>query len=127
MSAQVLVIDDDPAIVRLVSSVLQREGHGFQSAGSAAQARPLLLQRRYDLILLDYHLPDVTGDQLLEAISRHPNQAGVPVLVITGETSPKLANELRQHGAAGTLIKPFPVNALSQRVDKILSQRRAAG
>lgn len=118
--AHVLSIDDDPMIRRLIGGALVSEGHRVSEAGNGAEAQRLLVGPRFDLILLDLQLPDVSGEKLLVSIRGNPTHAGTPVLMVTGEADMSVADDLRNKGANGYLVKPFRPEQLVKRVEGLL-------
>ena len=109
----VLYIEDNPSNVRLVEKIfalgsdlslsVAREG-----AAGLATAREL----RPDLILLDLHLPDMSGEQVLSALLADPDMANTPVIIVSADASPIQAKRLQAAGAVGYLTKPFDVDQL---------------
>jgi CheY-like chemotaxis protein len=98
----VLVVDDDPAIRRLVSSMLVLGGYQAVCAGGAAEALELLDQSAapFDLVVTDVAMPGISGLELAEQIRR--SQPGLRVGFMTGVV---------EDGPPGTLRKPFTVRA----------------
>ena len=78
-----------------------------------------------DLILLDLHLPDLSGHQVLRAIRSLPSTARTPVVVLTADASAGLAHRLRDSGASGYLTKPLDIDQVLEYLDGVT--RRPAG
>ncbi len=111
--ARVLIIDDEPAIARVLRPALQ--GHDFAVATAATGAEGLALVERFgpDLILLDLGLPDIDGLALLEQLRR---QTAVPIIVLSvrGSEHDKIA--ALDNGANDYLTKPFGIGELLARL-----------
>ena len=111
--ARILVVDDEPAIRRTVSSNLQ--GHGFrvETAETAQEALERFERFRPDVVLLDLILPDQHGREVIRAIREH---SGVPIIVLSarGEEAEKVA--ALELGADDYLTKPFGVRELLARI-----------
>lgn len=119
--AKILVVDDDPAILRLISRFLQQKGHEVSLAENGHSALQTFLEFRPDLVILDVNLPDATGYSLCEQMQQH---TGVYVLMLTGRTDS--ADKIRgfSKGADDYLTKPFDLQELEFRVGAILRRQR---
>jgi two-component system cell cycle sensor histidine kinase/response regulator CckA len=101
---RVLIIDDDLAQAEMVSEFLKIAGYQQVDHTSDLQgAWQRLNEQPFDIILLDYRLPDGTGLELLEQLSRHGRQ--IPVVMVTGQGNERIAAQAIQHGAADYLLK----------------------
>jgi DNA-binding response OmpR family regulator len=119
---RVLVVDDDIAVARLLASLLERQGWARPTiVGTGAEA--LATAGDHDLILLDYHLPDATGLDLLPAI--HARSARPAVVVITAHGSESLAAGALRAGADDYLIKDASLPELLPQVLERVRRHRA--
>ena len=118
----VLVVDDEPAIVRLVRAKLQADGYAVLTAGRGEEALALLDDERPDLVVLDVMMPGMDG---FETLRRIRTVSQVPVIMLTARAGD--ADKLKglQEGADDYLTKPFNPDELAARVAAVL--RRAAG
>ncbi len=123
----ILVVDDDAGLRTLLESVLSAEGYAVELAASAGDARGVLERRTVDLMLLDLHLPDGNGPQLVAAMRCLP--ASVPVIVVTGQGDEKVAVEVMRRGALDYVIKDSVMLDLLptvlRRAMETVTQRRA--
>jgi DNA-binding response OmpR family regulator/anti-sigma regulatory factor (Ser/Thr protein kinase) len=113
----VLVVDDDPEVVRTVRSYLEEEGLAVLSASTGAEGAALAADRHPDIILLDLLLPDQSGLELLQVLKRDPATARIPVLVIS------IMNDAVKGltmGAADYLVKPVDRAAVVKSVKRLL-------
>jgi len=101
----VLVVDDDPAVRGSVGKIFEHAGYRVHLAVDGREGGSMYRRLRPDVVILDYHLPDLTGEALLETIKR-PGDPAV-VLVVTGDTDPQLAVSVLRKGADGYVRKPF--------------------
>jgi CheY-like chemotaxis protein len=88
-SARILIVDDEPANVRLLERVLEKLG--YQNARGVSDARDVMgLIDAYDpdLIVLDLHMPHIDGHQLLEQLRQRKASEYLPVLVLTADVNP---------------------------------------
>jgi len=119
----VLVVDDDFMVARIHSRFLQTQ-NGFRVAGVAhtgGDALAKLVELSPDLMLLDVHLPDMSGLEVLRiARQEHPE---VDVIVVSAERELDAVREAWQGGAMSYLVKPFEYSALAERLDHFRKAR----
>ncbi len=121
MAGRVLIVDDEPYILRILAYKLRREGYVAYEAASAAEAREILATREVDLILLDIALerPD-SGFELAEELRADPRHRELPIVMLTARS---LADDIRRGrdlGAMGYVTKPFSTQELLETVRSIL-------
>ena len=105
---RILYVDDNPMIIALVERILRREPElTLLTAGRGDTALELAGRYLPDLVFLDLHLPDMTGQDLLKHLRADPRTRTVPAIVVSGAISAEAAEELDQLGAAAILAKPF--------------------
>ncbi|MGR9114662.1 MAG: sigma-54-dependent transcriptional regulator [Gammaproteobacteria bacterium] len=118
-TAQILVVDDEPDIRRLVYEILEDEGYRVCMAENASQARDLKKTREPDLILLDIWMPDTDGITLLkEWVAEDPKMC--PVVMMSGHGSVESAVEATRLGAYDYLEKPLSLAKLLLIVERAL-------
>ncbi|WP_417915327.1 response regulator [Candidatus Electronema sp. JM] len=117
---QVLIIDDDPALLLSIRAGLE-DNPRFQvlTASSGREALDILDQRNMDLAVLDIIMPDMDGIQLLTALSESFSE--IPSIVMTGFDSPVMKRELKQAGALAVLDKPLDIDTLEQEIISALT------
>jgi two-component system response regulator AtoC len=101
-----LVVDDDPEIAKVLTELVEREGFAVTSASTLARAREEIATSVPDIVLVDIHLPDGSGLDLLEGLG----PSAPEVVLITGQASVETAVDALRRGAADYLTKPvdFP-------------------
>lgn len=114
---QVVLVEDDLEIRRLVSDALAEQGHDVESAATAMAGLELAVKGQPDLVLLDLGLPDLDGTELLRMI-RAVSQ--VPVIVITARGADDVVVKTLDAGADDYLVKPFSVSQLEARIRAVL-------
>ncbi|HXV91684.1 MAG TPA: response regulator, partial [Pseudonocardia sp.] len=115
----ILLVDDEPHVPLLVRPLLERLGVSVQTARTLAEARRSLARQRPDGVLLDLHLPDGSGLDLLRELRAASDTRTLPVLVLTGEGDDRVLDEVERIGGL-VLAKPFSPTKLSQRVLAVL-------
>lgn len=112
----VLVVDDQPANIRLVGTVLTDAGFDVVPATSGVQALERLAHVHPDLILLDMRMPGMDGFEVLRRLRRDADVADVPVIFLTAAAERELVVEALDAGAVDYLTKPFVAEELVARV-----------
>ncbi|PMS19807.1 PAS domain S-box protein [Trinickia dabaoshanensis] len=127
---RILLVEDDLvdriASKRALAADSERQ-YVFIEADTGEQGLQLAAQQRPDCILLDYHLPDQTGLEFLEALAQENGEVSVPVMVLTGGSSAALAVELMRRGARDYLTKDADRNYLGQisaAIERMLGAQR---
>ncbi|MCI0519776.1 MAG: response regulator [Chloroflexi bacterium] len=120
--ATILVVDDEPGVVRLCQRLLERRGFQVTAVSSSNQALAALDQERVQLMLADIRMPGASGFHLMEAARRR--QPDISVVLMTGFGTVDVAIEALQRGADGLILKPFSGAELVQGVDMALQENQ---
>ncbi len=122
MTKKILVVDDDPSMVKLISQVLSSKGYEVLESNNGQDALRLLYSQKPDLVLLDVVMPAMDGWQTCSRI--RDISAAIPIIMLTGrrKTEEDVARGL-DYGADDYLIKPVGNKELAARVQAML--RRA--
>jgi PAS domain S-box-containing protein len=124
-SYMLLYIEDNLANLKLIEGALNRRpGLTLLTAMQGSVGLDLARQHRPDLILLDLHLPDVPGQELLRHLQADPTTRDIPVIVISADATPGQIENLLAAGAHAYLTKPIDVSRFFQLVDGALADRR---
>ncbi len=119
----ILVIDDTEMLLIFVADVLGTADRSYQvlTASTGAEGLRLAMEKKPDLVLLDYSLTDMNGDDVCRGLLAHENTATIPVLMMSGHL-PEMAHTAETCGnVVATLPKPFLSAALIDAVEKILA------
>jgi len=120
---RVLVVDDDPTQRLLLAELLQPPGFLSWVVESGAAALALAQQQAFDLVLLDKHMPGLTGDETCRRLRALPGLARLPVLVLTGSGGAQEHAASLSAGASAVIAKPFQPRELLARVAAALRGR----
>ena len=110
---QVLVADDDPAILRLVKTVVEREGYEVISARDGKEAYKLLSSgEQFTAAIFDVVMPYIQGTELVRFMQSEKRLMKIPVIMMTAEQNPRLSSDSFSAGAVAFLPKPFTTSQL---------------
>jgi DNA-binding response OmpR family regulator len=112
---EILVVEDDRAIRRLLKMVLEREGYHVQEAADGAEAVLKLGLGEYDVIILDLMMPNLDGFAFMSTLAEH-DATRLQKIIITSAASPSLIHARMQGAPFDTLPKPFDIGDLVARV-----------
>jgi len=122
--SRVLVVDDEPEIIRYLEQVLRRLGYQTVSAANGAQAIEQALAAPPDLVLLDVMMPVLDGFAVCRALREHEATRLVPVVVMTALQGVDNRVKLLEHGADDVLAKPVDERELIARVQGALARKQ---
>lgn len=119
----VLAVDDIPANLELLTSMLDEEGYRVLAAHNGAEALSVALQAEPDLILLDVNLPDLDGYEVCRRLKQEPRLSEVPVLFVSAMRDPK--DKLKAFAAGGVdyVTKPFHLDEVRARISTQIALR----
>ncbi len=121
MGRRVLIVDDEPYLLRILSFKLRREGYQTLEARCAEDAERLIQERTIDLIILDVALATPTnGFDLAAKLQRNASTQHIPVIMLTARGFSADVLRGREVGAAGYITKPFSTVDVIDRVRAIL-------
>ncbi|MFH0825097.1 MAG: response regulator [Pseudomonadota bacterium] len=122
-SIRILVVDDEPAVLKMMSEMLEQMGHKVDQAGNGAEGLDMFLKngRCYDLVVTDLTMPEMTGVRLAEEISR--TGAGVPVILCSGFEEKGLDGDAGSTGIFERLAKPVSKRDLADAIRRASAYR----
>ena len=128
-STRFLVVDDFSTMRRIVRNLLKELGYvTVEEAEDGAAALQRLRAERFDFVISDWNMPNVTGLELLKAIRADSSLQSIPVLMITAEARKENIIDAAQAGASGYIVKPFTAATLDEKLAKIFKnlEKKAA-
>ncbi|MCZ8671681.1 two-component system response regulator GlrR [Escherichia albertii] len=123
-SAHLLLVDDDPGLLKLLGLRLISEGYSVVTAESGAEGLRVLNREKVDLVISDLRMDEMDGMQLFAEIQKV--QPGMPVIILTAHGSIPDAVAATQQGVFSFLTKPVDKDALYQAIDDALEQSAPA-
>lgn len=121
--SNICVIDDESEIQLFVGTVLATAGYNLQYAATGAEALTLFSDSIPDIILLDVHLPDINGLELLKEFKKNKKLKDVPVLVMTCDASRATINEAYELNVYDFIEKPINPTLLNKKVESALERK----
>jgi two-component system chemotaxis response regulator CheY len=118
-----LVVDDFSTMRRIVRGLLKEMGcNNVEEAEDGAVALNMLKSGRFDFVVSDINMPNMTGFDLLKAIKSDDGLRHLPVLMVTAEARKEDIVLAAQSGASGYIVKPFTKATLEEKVTKIMQK-----
>jgi two-component system phosphate regulon response regulator PhoB len=124
MTEKILVVEDEDSIREMLLMTLTRAGFEAMSVGSVSQARGLIMDKRPNLILLDWMLPDVSGIEYARSLKKDVMTREIPIIMVTARGSESDRIKGLEVGADDYITKPFSPKELVARIKTVL--RRGA-
>ncbi len=121
----ILVVDDDETMRALLDAALCREGFQVQQASSGKKAYEEISKFKFDMVVMDYDMPDMTGlDTMLRL--KAENITLPPTLILSAKGSPDLVKQFIDAGAKDFMVKPFTVPILLDRINRMAGTAKKA-
>ena len=123
MAANILIVEDEPAIRQMLGFTLAGDGYRFIEAGDVEQAHHAMSTLIPDLILLDWMLPGISGVDFARRLKRDPKTSSIPIIMLTARGSENDKVKGLDTGADDFITKPFSTRELLARIRAVM--RRA--
>ena len=121
--ASILLVDDYEFIRTILERMLQQLGYqNLRMAADGVDALHLLRTRPVDLVITDYHMPEMDGIGLFQSMQQDPVLAKIPVLLISGVPTEKFATQALAMEIQSTLNQSFRAEQLDQEIQSLLTQ-----
>lgn len=119
MSGHILVADDDPASIELLSYFLESRGFRVSSASDGNRALELGTTGDFDLVILDVHMPLYDGVELLQIFRKRHVLHPIKVIALTGDLSDEVRQALARSGIDSYITKPVDLRLLESEVERL--------
>ncbi len=122
-SRRILVADDDPAILRLVTAIVEKEGYTVVPARDGREAYKLLqTEGDFAACVFDVMMPHIEGPELVRYMKTERRLMKIPVMMMTAEQNPRLSSDSFAAGAVVFLPKPFTTSQLQVMLRMLISK-----
>ncbi len=122
---RVLVVDDDPGILKLVDRALGSKGYEILKATTGTEGLNRIQAESPDIVILDKVMPDIDGFEIARRLRREPGFAHIPIIILTGASQLGDKLDAFNAGADDYLTKPFEVDELAARLAALLRRAEA--
>ncbi|PAV25313.1 twitching motility two-component system response regulator PilH [Tamilnaduibacter salinus] len=119
--ARILIVDDSPTEVQKISSMLEKHQHDVISADNGADGVAKARAETPDLVLMDVVMPGLNGFQATRQLTRSPDTASIPVVIVTTKDQETDRVWGTRQGAKGYLVKPVNEDELVKTIDSLIS------
>lgn len=124
-SKQILIVEDERPIREMIAFGLRRHGFDVQEAADVSAARASIADRRPDIVLIDWMLPDMSGLELTRSLKRDKETQDVPVIMLTARAEEQDKVMGLDSGADDYMTKPFSARELLARINAVLRRSNA--
>ena len=123
---RMLVADDDPAILRLIATILEKENYSVVTARDGREAYKILQSDpNFTAAILDVVMPHISGPELVRYMKSEEQLRRIPVMMMTAEQDPKLSSDSFTAGACVFLPKPFTTAQLQIMLQMLIGTKTA--
>ncbi|MDA8028426.1 MAG: chemotaxis response regulator CheY [Nitrospiraceae bacterium] len=121
---KVLVVDDFSTMRRIVKNTLRQIGFtNIEEAEDGQKAYDRLIVEKFDFVVSDWNMPNMTGIDLLRKVRATPQIKDIPFLMVTAEAKQENIVEAIKAGVSNYIVKPFTVATLDEKVKKIFKEK----
>lgn len=123
--ARILVVDDLPTNRLMLKAALSADDYDMVEAADGEEALAVLAEGAFDLVILDYRMPGLSGVDVLAAIRERHRETELPVMMVSGEDDDTAAEDFINGGANDFVRKPFDFALLAAHVRTLVGYKRA--
>lgn len=116
-----LVVDDDEESVELLANLMRKRGHVVNVVDEGARALTLCQERTYDLLFIDYHMPGLNGDNVIDIVRNWSHDS--LIFVFTGDHSEECVEKFRMLDVDGIILKPADSDTVHDLLHHLESRR----
>ncbi|MCK5306571.1 MAG: response regulator [Candidatus Omnitrophica bacterium] len=120
MSGRILVVDDEPDVLKVVTFRLGKMGHQIFSAVTGEEALDMVAKEAIDLVFLDLRMPGIDGSEVCKRIKSDERLKSIPVILLSASNASAMSEIVDECKADGYLVKPFDVEDLIETVNRFI-------
>lgn len=122
--AKILIVDDDPHLIELLTEILDLLDYKSEFITKPKYLFQILENEDFDLILMDYYMPEIDGVSLLRELKSHPVHSAIPVIMLTSEIDDHLLAKCFENGAEDFINKPISELVLDSRIKSVITKQK---
>ncbi len=115
MAKRILIVDDDLTFIMLLRGKLEREGYEVDEAHVGKDAEDMVFQNPYDLVLMDFSIPDIRGHEICQSIRSKEHLQKLPIIMITAFQN-RSEDFFKEEGATDVMYKPLDHDVLMEKI-----------
>jgi CheY-like chemotaxis protein len=119
MTRRILVVDDEPYVCEAIKMVLEMDGHNVVAASNGAEALEIFRAQPFDLLITDYSMPGMKGDELAAAAKVH--NPALPIIMISAYVEKLTGEGTPLRHVSELVAKPFRLDEIKQAMQRVLS------
>ncbi len=127
MAKKILIVDDEPAIVTMVSNRLKANGYDCISAKDGQEGLTMAKKEKPDLIILDLMLPKMDGYKVCSLIKKDSRYAKIPIILFTAKVQAEDSKLGEEVGADAYVVKPFNAQLLLEKIQQLTEKGSSTG
>ena len=120
MSKKVLIVDDEPNITKVLTHFLESYDVEVRVSGGVLESHSLIINEKFDLILLDYKMHKYNGDKLVDTLKITDSNFNTPVIVVSGNLNGDIVSDLTTKGVEDFIEKPIDKRTFIKKVGRFL-------
>ena len=122
---KILVVDDAPMIRRILKNLLKEMGFtNIEEAEDGMVALHKLRQQKFDFVITDWNMPNLTGIELVQEIRKDPNLKHLPVMMVTAEAKKENIILALKSGVNNYIVKPFTPENVKSKIEAIFTPKK---
>ena len=118
--AKILIVDDSPTELHILSQILEAQGHRALTASDGEAGISLAREEIPDLILMDVVMPGMNGFKATRTISKDPDTSSIPIIMLSSKDQTTDMEWAKRQGAKGYLVKPVDGRELLSKIGELL-------
>ncbi|MCG3175583.1 MAG: Response regulator ArlR [Candidatus Omnitrophica bacterium] len=117
--AKILMVDDDQDLMIVLQSRLEMSGHEIETCSNGGDAYDKITDNDFDLVIMDYFMPSLKGDEVCQNVRENPKYKSLPILIITGFLDRDVAF-FKGKGATDVIYKPIDKDELIEKINTLV-------
>ncbi|MFQ5454887.1 MAG: chemotaxis response regulator CheY [Nitrospirota bacterium] len=123
LEMKIMIVDDFSTMRKIIKNILKQIGYkNIEEAEDGNIALAKLKQDKFDFVVCDWNMPNMSGIELLKKVREYPESKNIPFLMVTAEAQKENIMEAIKSGVSNYIVKPFTAEVLKEKIDKIFEK-----